>query len=250
VKKDPDYSPCPQANAFFKSQQANLKSEFNWVDGSVLLVFLAGIIWVIWGVVAHAYYIPEIASQFFCIGIAAGLCAFVGKRMTANQISEAFQNGAKDLLPAALIAGMAKGIVLVLGGDSVDEPSVLNTILFYASDAISETSSYVNAALMLLFQASFNFFVASGSGQAAITMPLMAPLADLVGVSRQTSVLAFQLGDGLSNIIIPTSASLIGCLGVARVDWATWLRFVWRFFVGLLLVALCVMLTAVAIDFQ
>jgi len=69
--------------------------------------------------------------------------------------------------------------------------------------------------------------VASGSGQAAITMPLMAPLADLVGVSRQVAVLAFQLGDGLTNIIIPTSASLIGCLGVARVDWSVWIRFVW-----------------------
>lgn len=250
VKAAPEYSPCPRANAFFRSQQSTIKSDFNWVDVGVLLVFLFGIVWVIWGVVVHAYYIPEIASQFFCMGIAAGFIAVIGKRLSANQVSLAFQQGAKDLLPAALIVGMAKGIVLVLGGDSVDEPTVLNTLLFYASNAIGETSSYVNAVAMLLFQAIFNFFVASGSGQAAITMPLMAPLSDLVGISRQIAVLAFQLGDGLSNIIIPTSASLIGCLGVARVDWSTWLKFIWRFFVVLMGLALCVMLVSVALDFQ
>lgn len=250
VKNNPDYSPCPDANTFFKSQQQKIESHFSWVDTAVLMVFFAGILWVIWGVIKHAYYIPEIASQFFSMGIAAGVIAVIGKRLRVNEVSLAFQQGAKDLLPAALIVGMAKGIVLVLGGDSVDEPSVLNTLLFYASNAIGETSAYVNAGAMLFFQAVFNFFVASGSGQAAITMPLMAPLSDLVGISRQIAVLAFQLGDGLSNIIIPTSASLIGCLGVARVDWSTWLKFIWRFFAGLMGLALCVMMLSVAIDFQ
>jgi uncharacterized ion transporter superfamily protein YfcC len=250
VKNQPELSLCASSNAFFKQQQQHIESVFDKLDGFILCVFLLGIIWVIWGVTQRAYYIPEIASQFFCIGIAAGIIAFIGKRMSANEVSAAFQQGAKDLLPAALIVGMAKGIVLVLGGDSVTEPSVLNTILYYASSAIGETSSYVNAVAMLLFQSVFNFFVASGSGQAAITMPLMAPLSDLVGISRQTAVLAFQLGDGLSNIIIPTSASLIGCLGVARIDWSTWFRFVWRFFLALLLMAIIAMCVAVATGFS
>ena len=250
IKKHPDKSLCISSNNYFKQQQQSIKSTFNYIDALVILAFLFGIIWVIWGVTQHAYYIPEIASQFFCIGIAAGLIAFFGKRMSANDVSSAFQKGAKELLPAALIVGMAKGIVLVLGGDSVTEPSVLNTILFYASSAIGETSSYVNAIAMLLFQAVFNFFVASGSGQAAITMPLMAPLADLVGISRQTAVLAFQLGDGLSNIIIPTSASLIGCLGVARIDWSVWFKFVWRFFITLMLTAIIAMSIAVVLGFS
>jgi len=82
---------------------------------------------------------------------------------------------------------------------------------------------------MFIFQSVFNFFVVSGSGQAALTMPLMAPLADLVGVSRQVSVLAFQLGDGFTNLIVPTSASLMGVLGVARVDWKKWFKFQIKF---------------------
>ena len=95
----------------------------------------------------------------------------------------------------------------------------------------------------------FNFFVASGSGQAAITMPLMAPLADLVGVSRQVAVLAFQLGDGLTNIIIPTSASLIGCLGVARVDWLVWAKFIGKFMLLIMSSAALFIIIAVFINF-
>ncbi|MFC4700569.1 putative basic amino acid antiporter YfcC [Glaciecola siphonariae] len=250
VKRQPSRSMCASSNEYFKQQQLSVQGSYGHLDSAILLVFFSGIVWVIWGVTQHAYYIPEIATQFFCIGLAAGVLAFFGKRMSANQVSAAFQQGAKDLLPAALIVGMAKGIVLVLGGDNVSEPSVLNSILYYASGAIGETSTYVNAVAMLGFQSVFNFFVASGSGQAAITMPLMAPLSDLVGISRQTAVLAFQLGDGLSNIIIPTSASLIGCLGVARIDWSQWLRFIWRFFLLLFATAIAAMCTAVAIGFQ
>jgi uncharacterized ion transporter superfamily protein YfcC len=249
VKANPERSYSISSNHFFKKQQQQIESQFDKLDALILLVFFSGIIWVIWGVTQHAYYIPEIASQFFTIGVVAGFVAWIGKRMSANEVSNAFQQGAKDLLPAALIVGMAKGIVLVLGGDEVTSPSVLNTILFYSSNAIGETSSYVNATAMLMFQAVFNFFVASGSGQAAITMPLMAPLADLVGITRQTAVLAFQLGDGLSNIIIPTSASLIGCLGVARIDWSVWFKYVWRFFLLLIAVAVVAMCIAVAISF-
>jgi uncharacterized ion transporter superfamily protein YfcC len=92
---------------------------------------------------------------------------------------------------------------------------------------------YIAAWGMLLFQSVFNFFVSSGSGQAAITMPLMSPLGDLLNISRQIVVLAFQLGDGLTNIFIPTSASLIGCLGIVKLDWSEWARFIWRFTLAL-----------------
>jgi uncharacterized ion transporter superfamily protein YfcC len=107
-----------------------------------------------------------------------------------------------------------------------------------------------SAVFMYIFQSIFNFFLASGSGQAALTMPLMAPLSDLVGVSRQIAVLAFQLGDGLTNIIIPTSASLIGCLGVARLDWSTWARFAWKLFLLLFAMSVTTMVIAVMIGYQ
>jgi uncharacterized ion transporter superfamily protein YfcC len=250
IKADPTLSLSHTTDDYFRHQQSDTQQQFTTTDKLVLLTFFAGILWVIWGVVEHQYYIPEIASQFFAIGIVvAAICAF-GKRMTLNQSSHAFQQGAKDLLPAALIVGMAKGIVLILGGDDVTQPTVLNTVLFYTSNAIGGLGETGAAMCMYLFQSVFNFFVASGSGQAAITMPLMAPLADLVGVTRQTAVLAFQLGDGLSNIVIPTSAALIGCLGVARIDWSVWIRFAWRLFVLLFVTACATMFAAVAMGFN
>ncbi|MDN3651606.1 putative basic amino acid antiporter YfcC [Thalassotalea ponticola] len=223
--------------------------KFTAVDAAILLIFTAVIVWIIWGVVNQGYYIPEIASQFFTMGCVIGAVAIIGKRLSINQVSEAFQQGAKDLLPAALIVGLAKGIVILLGGDDPSSPSVLNTILHNASSLASGWSAHVSAVFMLIFQSVFNFFISSGSGQAALTMPLMAPLADLVGVSRQVAVLAFQLGDGFTNIIIPTSASLIGCLGVAKIDWLDWVKFIYRFLLMLMALSVATMITAVAIGF-
>ncbi len=249
VKRGPSKSLSKSSNEYFRKQQVKIEANFTGLDQLILGIFALGIVWVIYGVIVHAYYIPEIATQFFAIAIVIGLVSWLGKRQTVNEISEAFQTGAKELLPAALIVGMAKGIILILGGDDLDQPSTLNTMLFYASNAIGESSSYLSAWIMLVFQSVFNFFVASGSGQAAITMPLMAPLADLLGLTRQIAVLAFQLGDGLSNIVIPTSASLIGCLGVARIDWSIWIKFVWKLFLILFGLATASMLIAVTINY-
>ncbi len=251
IKANPEKSLSYHTDFHFRRQQnAALNSEFNHVDVLILLTLLAGIGWVIWGVIVHEYYIPQIATQFFAMGIAVGVICVATGRMTMNIVSESFQQGAKELLPAALIVGMAKGIVLLLGGDDATTPSVLNTILHHAGSMMSGIPEAGSAIFMYVFQSIFNFFLASGSGQAALTMPLMAPLADLVGVSRQIAVLAFQLGDGLTNIIIPTSASLIGCLGVARMDWSTWARFAWKLFLMLFLMSVATMVIAVAIGFQ
>ena len=234
IKQSPKSSACFDSDQHFRQQQSAITADYSLVDTLVLLSLLAGIAWVIWGVSVHQYYIPQIASQFFAMGLLISTIVVVSKRMTMNQCSSAFVKGAQELLPAALIVGMAKGIILILGGDDVHSPSTLNTLLYYASSTIGEAGATVSALAMYGFQCIFNFFVASGSGQAAITMPLMAPLSDLVGVSRQVAVLAFQLGDGLTNLIIPTSASLIGCLGVARLDWSVWAKVMWRFIAALI----------------
>lgn len=247
IKAQPTLSLSHASDDYFRQKQSKIDSQYSHADTLILLLFFSGILWVIWGVTQYQYYIPEIATQFFIMGIAIGFVAVISKRMRMNDVSQAFQQGAKDLLPAALIVGMAKGIVLILGGSQADSPSVLNTLLFHASNGIGEFGATASALIMFAFQAVFNFFVASGSGQAAITMPLMAPLSDLVGVSRQIAVLAFQLGDGLTNIIIPTSASLIGCLGVARIDWIIWVKFVWKLMFLLFIAAACAMVTGVAI---
>ncbi|MFV8781738.1 putative basic amino acid antiporter YfcC [Microbulbifer sp. SA54] len=230
VQSAPVLSLAHSSDRYFREKAAPIEQLQTMVrgDGWVLLLFAAGIGWMIWGVVTRGYYLPEIASQFFTMGIVVAVVA-IGFRLnglTANRAAVAFKEGAQQLLPAAMVVALAKGIVLLLGGDDPTAPSVLNTVLHWAGSGLADVSGGVSAWFMLVFQTVFNFFITSGSGQAALTMPIMAPLADLVGVTRQTAVLAFQLGDGFTNIIVPTSASLMGCLGAARLDWGIWARFI------------------------
>lgn len=255
VKKNPTGSLAYESDAFFRDDlkhTEDLHVKFGIGHALVLLTILAGVIWVIWGVIAHQYYIPEIATQFFVMGIVAGIIGILFKlnRMTMNDMAASFRNGAKDLLDAALVVGMAKGIVLVLGGDDAGQPTVLNTVLFSAGQMLDGLPASVCAWFMFLFQSVFNFFVVSGSGQAALTMPLMAPLADIVGVTRQVAVLAFQLGDGFTNIIVPTSGALIGTLGVAKLDWAQWFKFQLKYQIGLFVLGSIFVIIGVLIGYQ
>ncbi|WP_270181047.1 putative basic amino acid antiporter YfcC [Alkalihalobacillus sp. CinArs1] len=254
IRKDPSKSLSTESNQYFKDYNKNqeLDSRFSLGHGLVVITLFAGVGWIIWGVIKDAYYIPEIATQFFTIGLVAGIIGVIFKlnNMTVNDIAEGFTDGAKDLLPAALVVGMAKGIVIILGGDAAGEPSVLNTLLYSAGNVVDDFPQAVSAWFMFLFQSVFNFFVVSGSGQAALTMPLMAPLADIAGVTRQVAVLAFQLGDGLTNIIVPTSAALMGTLGAARMDWGTWFKFIIKFQLVLFALASIFVITASLMNFQ
>lgn len=235
VKAAPESSLAYGTDAYFRSDLDKNKEvqddDFGLGHILVMLTLLLGIVWVIWGVVEHAYYIPEIATQFFIMGLVCGLIGVIFKLngMTFNIMASSFRDGAKDLVGAAMVVGMAKGIVLVLGGDSPTVPAVMNTVLHHVGNSIAGLNSALSAWFMYVFQSVFNFFVVSGSGQAALTMPLMAPLADIAGVTRQVAVLAFQLGDGFTNIIVPTSGVLMACLGAARLDWTTWARFQIKF---------------------
>ena len=208
-------------------------------DWLVLGALAATVSWIVWGVVVAGYYLPEIATQFVVLGFACALagCLFRLDGMTANGAVAAFRSGAQALLPAALVIGFARGIIYLMGGDDPTEPSLLNTLLHAGSESLGGLPAWLASWLMLLGQGVFNFFVTSGSGQAALTMPVMAPLSDLLGVTRQVAVLAFQLGDGLTNILVPTSAALMGCLGAARLEWSRWIRVVAPFGAGLLLLA-------------
>ena len=229
IKKNPEASPVYQTDAYWRNlheSKEGEKQEFLLGHKLILLSILAGMIWVIWGVTAKAYYIPEIASQFFVMGLVSGIIAVIFKigNMDINEIAISFQKGAADLVGAALVVGMAKGVLLVLGGSNSATPTVLNTILASTGNALQGLPSTVVAISMYTFQTIFNFFVTSNSGQAALTMPILAPLSDLVGVTRQVAVLCYQLGSGFADAIVPTSASLMGVLGIARIEWGTWAK--------------------------
>ncbi len=226
-------------------------AKFGVAHKLVLLIFLATVCWVGWGVASRGYYLAEITAQFFAMGIAVSLVARFGgiANCSFNELMDAFRHGAAQLLPAALIVGAAKGILLLLGGDDPQSTSLLNTLLDALSSLTSSAPEWLTAWIMFLSQSVFNFFVASGSSQASITMPIMAPLADLSGVTRQTAVLAFQLGDGLTNLVIPTSAPLIGVLAAAGVRYSEWLVFAWKPMLALMAIASAVVLGAHAAGF-
>lgn len=242
IKKDPESSIAYLTDAGFRNERDERSSEtIHFSKGHLCVIgaFILGIVWVTYGVVRYAYYIPEIATQFFTIGIVCGLIgvAFRLPGMSLNKIAQSFQKGAADLLSAALVVGLAKGIILILGGTNPHTPSLLNTVLHFCGSRLAELPGFIAAWSMYAFQSGFNFFITSGSGQAALTMPLMAPLADLAGLTRQLAVLAFQLGDGLTNLIVPTSAALMGTLAVAKIDWISWVRFQIKFQLCLVAIA-------------
>lgn len=229
-RRAPETSPCPAADAWFIEHGRAVEGRrWTGADMAILISVVLTMIWVIWGVIVQKYYLPEIAGQFFTLGLVVGIIArfFSPHRMDSNELADAFVEGASNLLPAALVVAMAKGMVLLLGGSDPTQASIMNTLLFFSASVVSGLPEMLSAWLMLVVQSCLNLLVTSGSGQAALTMPIMAPLGDLLGVTRQTSVLAFQLGDGLTNLIAPTSAALMGALGVARVDWLDWVRVVW-----------------------
>jgi uncharacterized ion transporter superfamily protein YfcC len=199
-------------------------------DGLILLLLLATIAWVGWGVMARGWFLPEIAAQFMAMGLAVALVGRAAGLFPGglDDAAAAFREGAAQLLPAVLVVGLAKGILLLIGGEDPTADSLFNSLLNAAAGFTAALPQWLTAWGMFAVQSVINFFITSGSGQAAVTMPLMAPLADLSGVTRQTAVLAYQLGGGLTDVIAPTSASLMGCLAAARVDFGLWLRFIWK----------------------
>lgn len=227
-------------------------AHFGIASWSIIAVLVLGMVWVVYGVIEKGYYIPEIATQFFAMGLVIGGISVIGRinGMNVNVMAKAFKSGAADLLPAALIVGMAHGIILMMGGGDATQFTMLNTVLNASANLVSGLNEYISAIAMFLFQSIFNIFVTSGSGQAALTMPLMAPLADLVGVGRQIAVLAFQLGDGWTHCIMPTSAALMGTLGVARVEYSAWVKFIFKFYLFLMALSAVFIIIAVMINYQ
>ncbi|MEM6454295.1 MAG: TIGR00366 family protein [Acidobacteriota bacterium] len=202
---------------------------------------LAGTLGVIlWGVQAHHWYVLEIGGAFLALGVIAGI---VGG-LSANRIAEGFVHGARDLVSAALVVGLARGIVVL-----AQDVRILDTVLHGAASGLGRLPGWLALDLMFVFQTVLNFFLPSGSGQAALTMPIMAPLAELIGLTRQMAVLAFQLGDGFSNMIVPTSAVLMGSLEAGKVSYERWFAFIWRLQLALLAVGFGILGVAVMIGF-
>lgn len=182
------------------------------------------------------WYIEEISALFLALGIASGLIYGIGPSKMVSYFGE----GARDMAMAALIVGFAKSIILI-----GEEGKIIDTILYSVSTLGEDLPNYISVQLMFLVQTGINFFVPSGSGQAALTMPLMAPLSDILGISRQTAVLAYQFGDGITNMIIPTSAVLMGVLQIAKIPYDKWFKFILPLVVILSIIAMILLMIPV-----
>jgi uncharacterized ion transporter superfamily protein YfcC len=200
----------------------------------VLALLGIGLGVLIWGVTKWDWYIIEIAGLFLALGFGATLIGGLG----ANQAAQCFAAGSREMVTAAVLIGLSRSVLLVM-----QEGRIVDTILNGMSQSIGALPAAISVQVMFGMQFCLNFFVPSGSGQAALTMPIMAPLADLLSIPRQAAVLAFQLGDGLCNFIIPTSGVLMGILSIAKIPFGTWLRWVgwlmvWLIGAGMVFLAL------------
>lgn len=186
-------------------------------DTLVLLIFAVGMGILVFGVFKFGWYITEIAAIFLAIGIFSGLAS----GMKLDDIAKHFINGAKDMTTGALVVGLARGLLVIMEG-----AVIVDTIVHGLAAAISGLPRTISAIGMLLVQTFLNFIIPSGSGLAATTMPIMSPLADVINLTRQTAVLAYQFGDGITNSIIPTSGVLMANLSIAKIKYEEWFKFV------------------------
>lgn len=207
---------------------------------TVLVLFVAAIALIVYGVGAHHWWFDYLMAIFLGLGI---LAAIVG-RISPNTAANKFCEGAAEMTTTALLIGVARSIEVVL-----DEGMVIHTIINGIAETISGAGPYLASLGMLVVQSVANFLIPSGSGQAYVTMPIMAPLADICDVSRQTAVLAYQIGDGFMNMIVPTNALLMGMLALARIPYARWARFILPLMLQLYLLAAAAMFVARLIEY-
>ncbi len=192
--------------------------DFTLTRKIVLVIFALSFAVMIWGVSAGGWWMAEMSGFFIVASILVGVIA----RMSEEDFTNTFVDGARDLLGVALVIGIARGIVVVM-----DAGNMTDTILFWAEGAVSGLPAVGFINTMFGLEVLLSFFVPSSSGLAVLTMPIMAPLADFAGVPRDLVVTAYQSASGLVNLINPTFAVVMGGLALGRVPYERWLRFMW-----------------------
>lgn len=218
VKRHPASSPIYTLDAHWRQAAAQTeRTEEGGRMGRIiaLLLLAATIVALVVGVKWYDWYLTEISAAFLAMGIFSGYACGLG---TDGVIRE-FTAGAKDILGAALVVGMASGIIIIL-----EQGHIIDTMLHALAQGLADGSRIMVVELMYGIQTLINIFIPSGSAKAALTMPIMAPFSDVIGLSRQATVMAYQFGDGFTNMITPTSGVLMGALALARVPYGVWVK--------------------------
>jgi uncharacterized ion transporter superfamily protein YfcC len=216
VKRDPAISPVRDLDLEREAVVPYSSEAGTWDAKHVatLLLFVASMVLLVVGVLRWKWYIDQIAVLFFGMGIVLGFAGGLGP----SRIARTFVAGAKDMVGVVFIIACARALLVI-----AQEAMILDTILYSASNSLSVLPRSSIAQVMFLIQCVINFFIHSGTAQAALTMPIMSPLADLVGITRQTAVYAYQLCEFI-NPILPTSAVTMGVLGAAKIPWERWAK--------------------------
>ena len=238
----------PEASVVYEMEQENKKVEVSEkqhdkIEGKhylVLLVVIACFVLLVYGSQNWKWKLQENAAMFIWMGVLSGLAYGFGP----SKIAEEFTKGAKKLVYGALMIGMANGISLIL-----TDGKILDTTVQYLGGLLVALPSYAQAAGMFLMQLLINGLITSGSGQAAATMPIMLPVADIIGMTKQTAVLAFNFGDGLSNYILPTSSALMGFIAMVGISYSNWIKFMWRLFLIWTVVGAVLVIVANSINY-
>jgi uncharacterized ion transporter superfamily protein YfcC len=227
VQRDPSQSLVADVD-YSKGFEPPHDIQMTGARSAVLAIFLLGIAFFVYGAAKFGWYISELNAVFFGIGLLGAAIA----RMSAGETSRTFLEGAAQMTAPALIVGFARAIAVVL-----EDGQIIDSVVHGIAGLLEGMPAEVSAIGMLVVQSLCNLFIPSGSGQAFVTMPIMSPLATLTGVPQQTAVLAFQFGDGFTNMIVPTSALVVGALALGKVPYAVWVRFVGPLMIKILVLA-------------
>jgi uncharacterized ion transporter superfamily protein YfcC len=202
------------AGLYFILSYITLKKSIHFF---VLNILAFTMIYLVIGVLGYEWYIMEIAALFLAMGLVTGLAA--GRK--PGETAKLFVEGVKDIVSASLVVGFAGGIIAIL-----TDGQIIDTVLNSLSGALEGAGQMSSITIMYGFQSLLNLIITSGSAKAALTIPIMAEFSDIVGLTRQATIMAFQFGAGFTDMIAPTSGVLIGVLGMARIPYAKWLRWI------------------------
>lgn len=240
IKKDPTNSFCYQVQSAEENFDVDSLPTFNKSHIPVAVVTVIGICYMIYVAIFAKLTMAQAAFIFMYMGLAAGIVY----RMPINTMCKEFINGVKGMAATGVMIGFAYAISNILNAGHI-----LDTVVFSLANTLNSVPVLLQAPAMFLMHVIINFFVTSGSGQAAITMPIFIPVADLTHMSRQVAVLAFNFGDGLCNFILPHAAATMGFVGYANIPFTQWLRFIYKLFLLWFLIGSILLIVATMIPF-
>jgi len=240
VQADPDQSLVKGLACPLEGQEVHDYPALNLRHKLILLGLVATIVTAVWGISERGWYLYELGALFVLWGVFTAIVGRIDPDTAANKFIE----GVQDLATTAILVGVARGIALIM-----EDGQILHTLVYAMSLPLSYLGAELASVGMFIMQSILNLFIPSGSGQAYVTMPLMAPVGDLIGVNRQIAVLAYQFGDGFSNMIIPTNAVLMGIIGMAGIPYNKWFKFCLPLILKLMAAAAIVLVLAVVFDY-